>query len=252
MTSILKPETARTADLGQTWEEAAAGQLSVDTFAKDFDPSQPRDPHTGEWIGVGGGKPDRFKDQWQAIAYLQEQFPQSWLDEHGTTMDAWQSVDGYRGMNLFLRGGQEAVDKRIARIRTEEGRRYMQHAYAYYQQKIPDLDRAIADAPPFTAPLVVHRGLSAAVTRDLRPGDVLTDEGFVATAVTGEGAGAYKPSTAQTQMEIILPTGTRAAWANGGVQARNYGVGDELVLARGSRFRIISNENGVVKAVLEP
>lgn len=99
------------------------------------------------------------------------------------------------------------------------------------EQATRDLRAAIAAAPPLTEPVVVHRSFSADQFGDLRPGRIVTDEGFVSTSLTEmDGGGGITGQGRPAIATVTLPAGTRAA-------AGSY---RELVLAPGSKFRVKS------------
>lgn len=110
---------------------------------------------------------------------------------------------------------------------------------------ITDLDAAIGKA---TVPetVEVYRG----ITRPLpfSKGDVFTDKGFLSTSGAKGTAGAFSEKEGAL-MHIRVPKGANAAW----VDAVNDGGERELLLPRGSKFKVLSvkTEGGRRKVELE-
>ncbi|MFI6510121.1 ADP-ribosyltransferase [Streptosporangium sp. NPDC050855] len=92
-----------------------------------------------------------------------------------------------------------------------------------------DLNSAIKKAPPLTEPMTVYRGFSADQFGELKPGQELSDKGFVSTSLTND-VGSVGRATRQATAEITLPKGTKAA----------AGSNREMVLPPGSKFRVVS------------
>lgn len=91
------------------------------------------------------------------------------------------------------------------------------------------LKAAIAKAPPTTQDMTVFRGFSAEQF-ELKAGSIVTDQGFVSTAIVKKGTGAVSQYGEQAIASIRLPVGTKVA----------AGTTRELILAPGSQFRILS------------
>jgi hypothetical protein len=112
------------------------------------------------------------------------------------------------------------------------------------------LDGALATArTPFA--LVVWRGIRdrAALGR-LIPGEVVTDAAFVATATRKRAARGFAGGARGMVLEIRVPAGTAAAWLKG-LGPAAFRDQPELLLARGTRFRVVSVAADERSAVLE-
>lgn len=89
---------------------------------------------------------------------------------------------------------------------------------------------------------IAFRGLPAEMTKDLKPGDVFTDNGFVSTSLDRKAALKFNKNTT----EIRVPKGSK-----GGLMDSVRTKADlirldqksehELLLPRGSKFRVLSN-----------
>jgi hypothetical protein len=109
---------------------------------------------------------------------------------------------------------------------------------------VKDVDEAFKEAPKLKEPTAVYRGLrSSEFFGSLKPGDVVTDKGFVSTTADPDTARNYASQLAgrlfrtgvpqATIVRIKLPKGTRYLPGAPGHT--------ELVLNRGSRFRVIGS-----------
>lgn len=93
------------------------------------------------------------------------------------------------------------------------------------------LDEYIESAPPLDRDLVVHRVVGADMNDVLKPGAEFADHGFTSTSVYP--INNYEGPRNPVMMKILLPAGTHAA-------RPAYGHEYELIIARGSRFRVLS------------
>jgi hypothetical protein len=151
--------------------------------------------------------------------------------------DEGEGAGGYLAMNAVLRHGDGAKDPYWGRSLAEDGRRLLAQHQAH-------LDTAIASS---TVPedVVVHRGIgehAAELVRrldagELVPGSTITDHGYVSTSLSEETA-AEIGGKRGVHVEIRVPKGAHAAYVDGAVKKPQDE--SEMMLPRGSRFRIVS------------
>ncbi len=181
----------------------------------------------GDASGAGNAKPEapagkptvqgkRLKTIQEAKRFLIETYG-GWRDgltpAEETAVRFYQSP-GYVHVNETLRGrkatGKPEVQKRA-------------------KAAVKGLDAAIRKAPPLPEAVTVHRGFSAKQFADLKPGATIEDPAFVSTSLLPDvQAGGYG-GTGGVTAQILLAKGTRAG----------AGTARELILPRGSRFRVI-------------
>ena len=117
---------------------------------------------------------------------------------------------------------------------------------------INNLDAAIASAPPLPEDTVVYRAFDADQFGELHTGQILRDDGFVATGVE-EAAANSSGSELDTNRqhddvlaEVLLPAGTRVGvppmdgWFEGPDDTQI--MSDEAVIPRGSSFTVVDTE----------
>lgn len=86
--------------------------------------------------------------------------------------------------------------------------------------------------------LVVYRGIDSSLLSGLRVGDVMQDDAYVSTSMSPVTAGVI----GNRILEISLPKGSRATRPNKDEM--------ELMLARGTRFKIVSIDDKSVKVTV--
>lgn len=80
------------------------------------------------------------------------------------------------------------------------------------------------------------------VVKSMKPGSVFSDNGFVSTTLTSKQANIFaKRVQANTHMEIGVPQGAHAVFTGSKVGGA-YQSEAELLLARGAKFKIVSND----------
>jgi hypothetical protein len=89
-----------------------------------------------------------------------------------------------------------------------------------------------------TDDLVVYRGVDPSVFGELRAGDILQDDAYVSTSMSPVTAGII----GERILEISLPKGSRATRPNKDEM--------ELMLARGTRFKVVSIDDESVKVAV--
>lgn len=116
---------------------------------------------------------------------------------------------------------------------------------------IKDMDSMINKSPPLKRESISYRGVTGDFVKKLKPGAVIKDKGFVSTTYD-KGSAEQAMSDADeddltAMIHITMPKGTRALWGSGALEKLypdKFGdtVMDEseLVLGRGSKFRVVS------------
>ena len=94
------------------------------------------------------------------------------------------------------------------------------------------IDKGFSAAKPTDRALLVYRGISGDVVKDLKPGKVIRDRGYTSTTVDGADAKIY----GERVIKIGIPKGSKIL-AVGQVTGRKAEA--EVLLPRGSRFRVI-------------
>lgn len=235
-----------------------ADDIEVLEPGRKFDDSQPRDDH-GRWTSGGGGGSANFDTA--------EHLPERQIGEVGET------TKRYSGWYSALPDEQKR-----ALIQWQEWGEFPQIQSLLRQQPIPlennaplagilpmeesqvphtlgiiyNLDAAIASAPPLPNDTVVYRSFDSAQYGELHTGQVLRDDGFVATGDSRDAANASgslldpAPQHSDVSAEILLPAGTRVGvppidgWFTGTNDTQV--MSDELVVPRGSSFTVVSTD----------
>jgi len=124
--------------------------------------------------------------------------------------------------------------------------------------QIKILDKIIENAKPTPKPIVVFRGIygrHAEIIKKLKKGDWYEDKGFVSTSLkraVAEKDFAIEGGDVGVIIEIFVPQGSKtliplAYQANpGGIQPYEL----EVILPRGSKFRVVSTSGNVIKVAL--
>lgn len=110
---------------------------------------------------------------------------------------------------------------------------------------VQDLDASIASASPLERDTTLYRAIDpsgAAHMMQLKPGDVYQDKGYVSTTASKDYL-----ATANAEMHLVINAraGSRAAPI-----ASKHPHEDEMLLARGGRFRVEKVETGLTQKVL--
>lgn len=144
-------------------------------------------------------------------------------------IDRYRS-EGHHLVNTVLRGLQ-------AEPTTDWGRRQLTSLRS-------GLDKLFAEVPPLPEDLIVYRSVNAKVFAGLKKGNLFKDAGYSSTSLLEDqvvGRGGPKSRTAV----ILVPKGTRALPLFGlGGRSVMYDDELEILLPRGSRFRVKSTEGG--------
>jgi hypothetical protein len=121
-------------------------------------------------------------------------------------------------MNAWLRGLGEA---------SEADRRHAQH-----------LGELIDSAGGVKRDIVVFRGLNKDTLPDLKPGDEITDPGFMSTSFSRRIAARGREGRETEVLEITAPEGTKAVMGYAGM--------DEVIVQRGTTLRVddVTEEEG--------
>ena len=193
-----------------------------------FDPSEPRD-EKGKWTAEGdyakgvvestGSVPPKVRNEpaplekseyWAAMDAVGGQF----TDDERVALSSWTSSN-YKNIN---RAAREHPDT---------------------EPYIPKIDSAIAksEAP---RDMLVYRGFDESRMFGFKPGDVFSDNGFIATSARWDVARSFASSSggehgnAGAVVKIIVPKGAPALPVVG--QAGDEG---EVLLPRGSHFKVL-------------
>lgn len=195
-----------------------------------FDPDQPRD-ESGKWTDAGGG------GGYVPASKIEHQIAATYKDWN-LTADEKQALQAYSGsgyaiINGSLRGKVQGLDLAV-------------HA------AVVGLDKAIAKSPGLAQPTTVWRWINypETVLPEWKPGAVLHEKGYTSTTMDDVLALGMK-SGGSTMLTIDLPKGTKAAYPLGaGADMGASRVERELILARGSQFRIDSYDPNTREAHL--
>lgn len=145
-----------------------------------------------------------------------------WRD--GLTGDEDKAVRFYQSPGFALMNGQlRGLDPEKLKAGEHASDADLKRA----RKAVKDLKSAIAKAPPLKQDTTVFRGFDAGQFGELEPGKVVTDKGFMSTALTND-AGAVGRAKSPGQMTLKLPAGTKAA----------AGTARELILPPGSSVRV--------------
>lgn len=122
------------------------------------------------------------------------------------------------------------------------------------------IDSLFDKAPPLTKPIVVYRGVKTnwgnnnsrfvQMLRDLKPGDVFSEPGFSSTTIDpGLGQGFADRGLGGYVLEIEVPQGTKtiSPLHNWPSRPMNVDPEKEILLARNSRFEVISRNGNTIR-----
>jgi hypothetical protein len=140
---------------------------------------------------------------------------------------------GYQNINNYLRKG--VVKQAVNHPPDHPG------ASLDVRKAVKSLDEAIAKSPPLSHPIACYRGMRGHLAKQLieaTAGDIVEDKGFVSTTLFPQYAytGFAREAPEKTVARIIIPAGIRAAYFS------QDGTEMELVLPRGTKFRIVGRE----------
>lgn len=115
---------------------------------------------------------------------------------------------------------------------------------------IKGMDDAFKKAPPLGEPVTVFRGVSgrgAAAIAGLKPGDTFGDMGYTSTSTSRAVTSQFGKQSGGKQVSIRLPAGSKALYLeHPRIKKTLGGVGNawegEMLLPRGSKFKVISND----------
>jgi predicted ABC-type ATPase len=117
------------------------------------------------------------------------------------------------------------------------------------------LDKAFVDAPPLTMDMMVSRAVSRDVVKDLRlvDGATIKDLGFVSTSLSKRVVDEFIHGPSMI-FDIRVPAGAKVLSVPSirGLKSRFSQREAEVLLPRGSAFRILSVKGNVVQAELLP
>lgn len=149
-----------------------------------------------------------------------------------------QGQDGYLVTNRYLRGQKKTHGAPLAMI----------------QNRIANLDAAIAKSDPLAHEATVYRGIgNAEHYGTLKPGDVIEDPAYLSTSVTRTLPESWA-GTHGDVWEIKLPAGTKGVDVNAALKGTAYGPHgldfstakeQEIILARGQRLVVDSVKDRV-------
>lgn len=174
----------------------------------------------------------KYKDDATKLA---TEFSNESFDKSGTSADD-KAIENYSNgesnvINPFLRTGKHTKQASWPSEETPDGLR----------AKTKALDDAIAKSQT-KQNIVVYRGVSTKFLGDAKPGDTITDKGFVSTSqtphVAGSGAWMHAHGGAHV-VEIRVPAGAHAASINQ-LDDHIHAVQGEVLLPRDSVFRVVS------------
>ena len=192
---------------------------------------EPRNDH-GEWSADGSNTPER-----NAAATMAHDLYMPWLKslppDQMTALKTWADWN-YQVVNGILRNGKPPEQLVIPRSWAAPDQPVTKENIAKAQSCILSLPEAIESAPPLPNDTTVYRSFDANQFGHVQPGDVVTDRGFVSTALAPDMAavaGAQPSSVGHA--DITLPAGTKAAWCD-----PDWNSTMELVLPPNSSFRV--------------
>jgi hypothetical protein len=142
-----------------------------------------------------------------------------------------KALQGYQQSEFLAMNGQ---------LRGLDLSEFTDHTLTQTREEIKALDDAFVKATPLPENVTVYRGVAnATMLGDFSQGQVLTDPGFLSTSLDKRVAGGFSDQETGkgAVLEIRLPAGTKAIPLSG---ATSGDAQSELLLNRGSRFRVIS------------
>jgi DNA polymerase III epsilon subunit-like protein len=115
------------------------------------------------------------------------------------------------------------------------------------------LDKVFDNAPTLPEDVVLYRGVSSAYADELIAsydvGDMFTDLGYSSTSISRQEIGSfakYSSGESAVTLEIVAPKGTKGVYLNSFLgNSSQYKSELEVLLDRGTTFRVISRTEGV-------
>lgn len=158
--------------------------------------------------------------------------------KHGDLVDVTDRVyEEKLAMMLYGQGNYEPIN---------DGLRGLRELDAQSQQTIVDIDKVMA-RDSTKQDLLVFRGVDGDWTKQLVPGAEFIDPAYTSTTLVEPFARGWVQRTEQGMvMEIRVPKGSAAST----IEATKFGQEAELVLARGSKFRILERDGNRLVAEL--
>lgn len=166
------------------------------------------------------------------------------------------SGGGYSSINRSLRVPEEPVTS-WSSPEVEEAMREIQDMA---DARIASIDNAIQSQSPSSTDAILYRGVHTPLAWEskvgvpewgsLGQGDVFTDGGYVSTTTDTDIAEAFSSGEGAFRIDIEVPAGTRAL-AVDTVEGATKGE-SEVLLQRGSRFEVLSNDGSTIRVRLIP
>jgi hypothetical protein len=219
---VFKPEQIKSA-LGNT----GAFDPKNPSITK-YDPDQPRD-EAGRWTDTGVMDvleqvgPDPGDQREKAREFLSDNY-----GDYTANLPAAQGIAlgnytgiGYRVINEYLRSG----------LGSEE-------TLSYTKEHVAALDKAIEGAPPLKESLAVYRGMGGPLAKAVAAGDEFVDNGFTSTSLSSSKAADFAFTPGEVVARIIVPAGYKGLGTGAGTE-------NEFILARGTKFRVLSVQEDV-------
>lgn len=177
----------------------------------------------------------RFGDDMAAMDAWGKRHFQSWAD--GLTKKERDELRNYTETDFT------SINRRL-----RTGGKLYQMSEEDFNEKVQQIDSALGKAE-IPEPVVSYRGVIGDFAKKLgesKPGEVVTDLGYSSTSLREgkavEFAGDNGISlTSNTVMRISIPAGTKGAYLNA-AKISTYVGENEILLARGTKFRVIKTE----------
>jgi hypothetical protein len=235
-----QPIYGETLDRSKT--QAIRSGWELDTLRRQlttlrYDPGQKRDYH-GRWTKIGSTAVGALDDG-AAADFLDERFA-DWGSSLGEMdligLKGWRRRGGAEHLNNMLR----YPDANETDVMFQD---FPKDEMGWWKGS---MDRAIEAAPTVGADLDLHmfRGITNRHRIDGKVGDEFVDPGYVSTTTDIQVARDYAGAAGGhgLVMAITIPKEAKGAWlrANPNLNDTTH----ELVLPRGSRFRVVDNDPG--------
>lgn len=141
-------------------------------------------------------------------------------------------------LNMYTHSGYDVVNRKLRFGSYADSAYEFEWKDAEVNKLLTGLDKSFQNAPTVPSNLIAYRGVNSRLFDNLAVGDSFTDKGFVSTSI----------DPAQTmsgwQMEIRIPAGTKGIYIE---QVSNVASEMELLLNRGTRFRVLEIQRSVNK-----
>ena len=149
--------------------------------------------------------------------------------EQASTLSKYQTDDGYKAINTALRKGQ---------ILTPKG-----------QATIAAMDSYFDSVPALKGEIVTYRGLSS-MPKGMREGATFSDKTYVSTSFKKELAEDFAGKSG-VLMRIRVPKGKKVVAMDSALRGRSRFDEREVLLRRGSKFRIRRISKQGAKTIVE-